>query len=146
MELLLRKAEEWDKYASRDVTLKAETMRLRALVVRWRKMELYTWPKALKTVEDKYQLSGMNCILPLVVCAAHSTRLAAAQCRRTSATCGRCTRRCRASCDISASWESSRRVSTSLRRSHNISQPASLRDNTTRNRICTTSTHDYTHC
>ena len=65
VEVLLRKAEEWDKYASRDVSLKAETMRLRALVVRWRKMELYTWPKALKTVEDKYQLSGMNAFFHL---------------------------------------------------------------------------------
>ena len=64
-ELLLRKAEEWEKHASRGVSLKAEAMRLRALVVRWRKMELYAWPKALRGVEEKHQLSGISAFFHL---------------------------------------------------------------------------------
>ena len=64
-ELLLRKAEEWEKHASRAVSLKAEAMKLRALVVRWRKMELYAWPKALRGVEEKFQLSGISAFFHL---------------------------------------------------------------------------------
>ena len=64
-ELLLRKAEEWEKYASRELSLQREAMMLRALVVRWRKMELYSWPKALRGVEDKYQLSAIGAFFHL---------------------------------------------------------------------------------
>ena len=87
VELLLRKAEEWDKYASRDITLKADTLRLRALVVRWRKMELYTWPKALKSVEDKYQLSCNDRILPPLVSVCTYGPTGSRTVRRRSTTC-----------------------------------------------------------
>ena len=57
--------EEWEKFASKAVSLRTEAMKLRALVIRWRKMELYTWPKALRGVEEKYHLSGINAFFHL---------------------------------------------------------------------------------
>lgn len=52
-ELLLRKCDDWESYASRDVTLKPEIEALTATIVRWRKMELESWKELLLWEEHK---------------------------------------------------------------------------------------------
>jgi len=60
LELLLKKAEEWESYAARHVSLKKELVELGILVARWRKMELYTWPKALASKEAAFHQQALQ--------------------------------------------------------------------------------------
>ena len=47
LELLLRRAHEWDSYASREVSVKENIHEIGLLVARWRKLELTSWPEIL---------------------------------------------------------------------------------------------------
>ncbi len=40
--------QEWEAYAAKHVSIKDELYMLSVLVARWRKMELYAWPKAME--------------------------------------------------------------------------------------------------
>jgi MoxR-like ATPase len=60
LELLLKKAEDWESYAARFVSIKKELIELGILVARWRKMELYTWPKALAAREQEFHQTALN--------------------------------------------------------------------------------------
>ncbi|KAJ3224894.1 AAA ATPase midasin [Clydaea vesicula] len=53
LELLLQKIDDWEKYASRNVSLKGEMQSISNLVVRWRKLELQSW-RDLLDLEDYY--------------------------------------------------------------------------------------------
>lgn len=56
VELTLRKAQDWEQHAHRGVSLKDELRTLSALVVRWRAVELKSWPQLLDAREDTYVL------------------------------------------------------------------------------------------
>ncbi|CAG8485903.1 6023_t:CDS:10 [Diversispora eburnea] len=53
LEILLQKSEDWESYASRDVSLKSNQEEITDLIIKWRKLELECWPKLLKA-QDKY--------------------------------------------------------------------------------------------
>ncbi|TDH69545.1 hypothetical protein CCR75_002271 [Bremia lactucae] len=55
VELLLRKAQEWEMYAARAYSMTDELSALSALVTRWRKLELYSWPHLLSVKEKRHQ-------------------------------------------------------------------------------------------
>lgn len=54
VELTLRKAQDWEQHAHRGVSLKGELGPLSALVVRWRVLELESWPKLLDAREQAF--------------------------------------------------------------------------------------------
>ncbi|GAB9472243.1 hypothetical protein Gpo141_00009426 [Globisporangium polare] len=56
VELLLRKAQDWEAYAARDFSIASELGALSALVTRWRKLELYSWPYLLQVKERHHRL------------------------------------------------------------------------------------------
>lgn len=56
VELTLRKAQDWEQHAHRGVSLKDELRSLSALVVRWRAVELKSWPQLLDAREDAFVL------------------------------------------------------------------------------------------
>uniref|UniRef100_K3X0F1 Midasin n=1 Tax=Globisporangium ultimum (strain ATCC 200006 / CBS 805.95 / DAOM BR144) TaxID=431595 RepID=K3X0F1_GLOUD len=56
VELLLRKAQEWEAYAARQYSIANELGALSALVTRWRKLELYSWPHLLHVKERQHRL------------------------------------------------------------------------------------------
>eukprot|EP00903_Cladosiphon_okamuranus_P014927 g13820.t2 len=58
VELTLRKAQDWEQHAHRGVSLKDELRSLSALVVRWRAVELKSWPQLLDAREGAYVLKA----------------------------------------------------------------------------------------
>lgn len=54
VELTLRKAQDWEQHAHRGVSLKEELRALSALVVRWRAVELKSWPQLLDARESSF--------------------------------------------------------------------------------------------
>ncbi|RHY65930.1 hypothetical protein DYB30_003550 [Aphanomyces astaci] len=58
VELLLKNAQEWQAIASKDVSIQEEMAALSALVVRWRKLELYSWPQLMVIKERSFQLEA----------------------------------------------------------------------------------------
>lgn len=56
VELTLRKAQDWEQHAHRGVSLKEELRCLSALVVRWRAVELKSWPQLLGARERSFAL------------------------------------------------------------------------------------------
>lgn len=54
IELSLRKAQDWEQHAHRGVSLKDELRALSALVVRWRAIELRSWPELLDSRERAF--------------------------------------------------------------------------------------------
>ncbi|OQS07463.1 midasin [Thraustotheca clavata] len=58
VELLLKHAQEWQAIASREVSIADEIASLSTLVVRWRKLELYSWPQLMVIKERKFQLEA----------------------------------------------------------------------------------------
>jgi MoxR-like ATPase len=53
MELLLRKAQDWQQVAAKHVSLAAELVGISDLIIRWRKLELHQWPRLLPVVWDE---------------------------------------------------------------------------------------------
>lgn len=51
VELVLRRAHDWEQYAHRGVSLKDDLRPLSALVVRWRELELKSWSELLDARE-----------------------------------------------------------------------------------------------
>ncbi|KAI9911746.1 hypothetical protein PsorP6_009691 [Peronosclerospora sorghi] len=60
VELLLRKAQEWEMYAARACSISDELGPLSALVVRWRKLELYSWPHLLYVKEKQHRTAAQK--------------------------------------------------------------------------------------
>ncbi|KAI9142687.1 hypothetical protein BKA69DRAFT_1123750 [Paraphysoderma sedebokerense] len=58
MELLIEKAEEWERYASREVSLRKEMTDISNAIIEWRKLELKCWPSLLDS-QDRY--IAQNC-------------------------------------------------------------------------------------
>ncbi|CAN0109706.1 unnamed protein product [Ectocarpus sp. 6 AP-2014] len=56
VELTLRKAQDWEQHAHRGVSLKDELRSLSSLVVRWRAIELKSWPQLLDAREGAFVL------------------------------------------------------------------------------------------
>lgn len=54
VELTLRKAQDWEQNAHRGVSLTNELRALSSLVVRWRALELKSWPQLLDARERIY--------------------------------------------------------------------------------------------
>lgn len=52
-ELLLRKCDEWESYASRDVSIKSQMERVTETIVQWRRHELQSWKELLRWEEHK---------------------------------------------------------------------------------------------
>ncbi|KAH8552549.1 hypothetical protein BGW37DRAFT_289741 [Umbelopsis sp. PMI_123] len=57
IELLLQKSEDWEAYASRDVSIKDHREAIISLIVRWRQLELNCWPKLL-AAQEQYSQDG----------------------------------------------------------------------------------------
>ncbi|ORY99187.1 hypothetical protein BCR43DRAFT_435817, partial [Syncephalastrum racemosum] len=53
VEVLLQKSEDWEAYAAKHVSLKANREELTGLIVRWRQLELNCWPKLLAAQEKQ---------------------------------------------------------------------------------------------
>ena len=82
VELTLRKAQDWEQHAHRGVSLKDELRSLSALVVRWRAVELKSWPQLLDAREGAFVLKvcgvgvvsrrccgiGLRCACALLAC------------------------------------------------------------------------------
>ncbi|KAJ1918062.1 AAA ATPase midasin [Mycoemilia scoparia] len=51
IEMLFQKSQEWQLYASKDVSIKDELDQISAQIVAWRQVELNTWPHLLKLQE-----------------------------------------------------------------------------------------------
>ncbi|CAI5721444.1 unnamed protein product [Hyaloperonospora brassicae] len=60
VELLLRKAQEWEMYAARAYSISDELSALSVLVTRWRKLELYSWPHLLYVKEKQHRLMAQK--------------------------------------------------------------------------------------
>ncbi|KAF4033085.1 ATPase family associated domain-containing protein 5 [Phytophthora infestans] len=60
VELLLRKAQEWEMYAARAYSISDELGALSALVTRWRKLELYSWPHLLYVKEKQHRFTAQK--------------------------------------------------------------------------------------
>jgi MoxR-like ATPase len=65
IELMLQKSEEWEAYASRQVSMRPQLKQLALLVARWRKIELNTWPQALLACERKFHARTLQLFFPL---------------------------------------------------------------------------------
>lgn len=55
VQLLLRKAQEWEAYAASQVSIKEELQPLTQIVARWRQIELHSWPQLLELREQKFR-------------------------------------------------------------------------------------------
>lgn len=60
IELLLQKSEDWEAYAAKHVSLRAQREELTALIVSWRQLELNCWPKLLAAQEQYSQNSAFE--------------------------------------------------------------------------------------
>ncbi|KAG6613327.1 Midasin-like protein [Phytophthora cinnamomi] len=60
VELLLRKAQEWEMYAAKAYSISDELGALSALVTRWRKLELYSWPHLLYVKEKQHRFAAQK--------------------------------------------------------------------------------------
>ncbi|KAG2527895.1 hypothetical protein JM18_003447 [Phytophthora kernoviae] len=60
VELLLRKAQEWEAYAAKAYSISDELGALSSLVTRWRKLELYSWPHLLYVKEKQHRLAAQK--------------------------------------------------------------------------------------
>ncbi|GMG16964.1 unnamed protein product [Phytophthora fragariaefolia] len=60
VELLLRKAQEWEMYAAKAYSISDELSALSALVTRWRKLELYSWPHLLYVKEKQHRFAAQK--------------------------------------------------------------------------------------
>lgn len=57
IELLLQKSEDWEAYASKEVSVKEHRDAIVALIVSWRQLELNCWPKLL-AAQEQYSQDG----------------------------------------------------------------------------------------
>ncbi|KAI8815825.1 uncharacterized protein EV422DRAFT_572412 [Fimicolochytrium jonesii] len=55
LEILLQKCQDWEAYASRDVSLKVHMDAIVLLIVQWRKLELKSWRELLEVEDRKSQ-------------------------------------------------------------------------------------------
>lgn len=69
VELTLRKAQDWEQHAHRGVSLKEELRTLSALVVRWRAVELKSWPQLLDAREGAFVLKVCDSMIAGDCCA-----------------------------------------------------------------------------
>ena len=53
LEVLLHRAQDWEEHAARHVTLEAELRAIRAVVARWRGVEVKRWPSLIQGVEER---------------------------------------------------------------------------------------------
>ncbi|KAG1698288.1 hypothetical protein DVH05_015277 [Phytophthora capsici] len=60
VELLLRKAQEWEMFAAKAYSITEELGALSALVTRWRKLELYSWPHLLYVKEKQHRFTAQK--------------------------------------------------------------------------------------
>jgi midasin len=60
LELLLRKAEEWEQFAASHTSLRAEMKLLSILIERWRRLELQSWEHLLRCKELTYVKQAMQ--------------------------------------------------------------------------------------
>lgn len=60
LEMLLRKAEEWEKFAAKHSSLQAEMTILSELIAMWRELELKSWQQLLRTKELEYSDDALN--------------------------------------------------------------------------------------
>jgi hypothetical protein len=81
VELLLRKADEWEQTAARFVSLKPQLMPLQGLIARWRRLELQSWPLLLNGREEKIAFGARRWWLWLfkLLCASPETAIAMTQ-------------------------------------------------------------------
>jgi hypothetical protein len=62
VQLLLVKAQEWEQYAAKHVSLKVEMAALSMLIGRWRELELKSWGDLLRCKEQSFVQVGYICI------------------------------------------------------------------------------------
>ena len=60
VELLLAKLQEWEGFAARHVSLRAYYLVLAQLAVRWRRLELNSWPVVLRQKFERYEDSAFR--------------------------------------------------------------------------------------
>ena len=51
--MLLHRAQDWEEHAARHVTLEDELKAIRAVVARWRGVEVRRWPSLIQGVEER---------------------------------------------------------------------------------------------
>lgn len=60
LELLVRKAEEWEQFAAKHCSLQAQMATLSSLIARWRQLELQSWENLLRCKELTYAQAAMK--------------------------------------------------------------------------------------
>jgi len=60
IELLLRKGNEWEQYASKQVSIHFHLEEISRLVARWRKLELQSWPTLLLERTRRYEAKALE--------------------------------------------------------------------------------------
>nr|CAG8526340.1 11509_t:CDS:10 [Entrophospora candida] len=58
LEILLQKSDEWEVFASREVSIKSHQQEITQLIIHWRQLELTCWSKLLTAQETYYKKSA----------------------------------------------------------------------------------------
>ncbi|KAI6654086.1 Midasin [Oopsacas minuta] len=58
LQILITKAQDWEAYAAKHVSIQEELGHISELVIRYRKMELVGWPKVLEASKRKYEMKS----------------------------------------------------------------------------------------
>lgn len=71
LEIILRKAQDWEQHASKHVVLGKPLQEVSSLVASWRKLELQSWSKILESRENKRALRALR-YWPRLYCLIHN--------------------------------------------------------------------------
>ena len=70
LQILITKAQDWEAYAAKHVSIQEELGLISQLVIRYRKMELEGWPRILEASERKYRMKSTKYFMHIyqVIC------------------------------------------------------------------------------
>ncbi|KAK5577473.1 hypothetical protein RB653_002414 [Dictyostelium firmibasis] len=60
LELLLRKSLEWESFASKAVSIQSHLNEVSSLIVRWRKLEIESWPSIFQSQEKEAEVKALK--------------------------------------------------------------------------------------
>ncbi|KAN0037183.1 hypothetical protein ACTFIV_002519 [Dictyostelium citrinum] len=60
LELLLRKSLEWESFASKAVSIQSHLNEISSLIVRWRKLEIESWPSIFQSQEKEAEVKALK--------------------------------------------------------------------------------------
>ena len=63
LQILITKAQDWEAYAAKHVSIQAELSQISRLIIRFRKMELEGWPRVLEASHRKFEMKSSKYFL-----------------------------------------------------------------------------------